>query len=113
MSVDDCVTLIDTSAKAVLLRVVAVRNVTRIGAYSPLTENGNILVNDIHASCYSVVQQHQFVHNFMVFVYSVYHNIVSLLPTDVKNLDYTQLPYFVQLPLTFIEYILPAHSFSV
>jgi hypothetical protein len=105
----ECVLVIaDKSADELMknMEIISVDNVTAIGAYSPLTENGKILVNDIHASCYSIITQHEFVHNFILFFY-------RLIPNFVKNSDFSQLPYFVRFPLTFIEHILPYESFSL
>jgi hypothetical protein len=88
------------------MEIISVDNITATGAYAPLTENGVILVNDVHASCYAIITRHAFVHEFIMFFY-------RLIPNAVKYGDFEQLPYFVRFPLTFIEYVLPFEAFSL
>ena len=57
-----------TNQKMNKSRVVSVRQVTRVGAYAPLSHTGTLVVNDVYVSCYAMFPSHVISH----YVFSVW-----------------------------------------
>ncbi len=55
------------------------------GIYAPLTEQGTIIVDNVHASCYSMVKNHKIAH----FLF----NILNKLNSFVKLTSQTYIYY--------------------
>ncbi|XP_015781554.1 desert hedgehog protein isoform X1 [Tetranychus urticae] len=64
-------------------KVVKVTQSLRKGAYAPLTRTGNLIVNQIVASCYAVVNDHALAHLSFLPV-RLYHNLIESL-NYIKN----------------------------
>ncbi|KAH7725885.1 CBN-WRT-1 protein [Aphelenchoides avenae] len=58
--------------------VIYVRIVEEVGAYSPMTESGNIVVNGIMASCHNVIRSQSVSHSFFNFFKPVQRAIESV-----------------------------------
>ena len=50
------------------VRVVKAELVTEVGIYAPMTANGRIVVNGIHASCHNIIQSHSVQNTFFSYV---------------------------------------------
>ena len=85
----DFVFVLDANKRMIKDEVVANDMVIRKGTYSPVTSHGNIIVNDIAASCYSVYN-HQLLHlAFAPFRwFDDAKNFLSNMPS-IKNHDYS------------------------
>uniref|UniRef100_A0AC34FSB1 Uncharacterized protein n=1 Tax=Panagrolaimus sp. ES5 TaxID=591445 RepID=A0AC34FSB1_9BILA len=56
VSINDCLFVITKNKKLIQIRISKIEIVKEKGIYSPMTNNGNIIVNDIFASCFNIVQ---------------------------------------------------------
>ena len=71
--VGDCLVETDLRTKeSVASRIVAIEIRSKMGLYAPVTMDGSIVVNHIHASVYSSVENHQLQHSVFSFLQSVF-----------------------------------------
>ncbi|CAD6187194.1 unnamed protein product [Caenorhabditis auriculariae] len=63
----DCLYRVD-GKKVLLTKVDRVSTVNSTGIYSPMTSTGRILVNNIHASCHTIVESHSLQNSFFSYV---------------------------------------------
>lgn len=106
VEVGDCLYVLSGEQKQVFeqRRVQKIDMVEDVGIYAPMTTNGDIIVNDIYASCYNILNnrlmQNTFIEN------------VKMLPSigwifgDNEN-DETDLPYGTSLIVELMTYVLP------
>jgi len=80
-NVGDCVLSIDNEKS-----IIVVDEITKIdsdqpaiGIFSPITQSGSILVNGVHASCYSTVENHLLQKTLHSFVLNVSKSINTLV----------------------------------
>jgi hypothetical protein len=60
------------------------------GIYSPLTESGTIIVDNIHASCYSIVKNHKVAQ----FFFNIMNNLKDLVKlTSQSYISYSKFLY--------------------
>lgn len=112
IEVGDCLYVLAGPRKQIFeqRRVQKIDMIEDIGIYAPMTTNGDIIVNDILASCFNVlnnkVMQNSFVDN------------LKLLPSvgwifgDNDNTE-TDLPYGTSLIVELMTYVLPTSIFTV
>jgi hypothetical protein len=93
------------------MQVQFIEDVQQIGAYSPLTESGTLFVEDIHASCHSVVGEHNFVHAYITFVQRIHDLFVSF--GSFGESDYSELPSYVRYALLLLEGVFPGNAYSL
>uniref|UniRef100_A0A0K0FAY6 Warthog protein 1 (inferred by orthology to a C. elegans protein) n=1 Tax=Strongyloides venezuelensis TaxID=75913 RepID=A0A0K0FAY6_STRVS len=84
VKVGDCVNKISEDGKFISMKVVDSTVKKIIGAYSPLTKNGNILVNNISASCYSVVKSNSLAHSFFHYINKL-NQLISYAATRIAS----------------------------
>uniref|UniRef100_A0A0N4Z311 Warthog protein 1 n=1 Tax=Parastrongyloides trichosuri TaxID=131310 RepID=A0A0N4Z311_PARTI len=89
-----------------------------IGAYSPLTKNGNILVNNISASCYSVVKSNSLAHSFFHYINEI-NKIISSIATSfatktgvVSEEETVELPAVAKYLYDTLNLIIPETIFD-
>uniref|UniRef100_A0AAF5DKJ8 Hint domain-containing protein n=2 Tax=Strongyloides stercoralis TaxID=6248 RepID=A0AAF5DKJ8_STRER len=68
VKVGECLNKVTEDGKFIQTKVVDSTVKKIIGAYSPLTKNGNIIVNNISASCYSIVKSNSLAHTFFYYI---------------------------------------------
>uniref|UniRef100_A0AC35GBR0 Hint domain-containing protein n=1 Tax=Panagrolaimus sp. PS1159 TaxID=55785 RepID=A0AC35GBR0_9BILA len=56
VTINDCLFVISPTKKLMKTRVSKIEKIKEKGIYSPMTNNGNIIVNDVFASCFNIVQ---------------------------------------------------------
>uniref|UniRef100_A0A914YXI7 Uncharacterized protein n=1 Tax=Panagrolaimus superbus TaxID=310955 RepID=A0A914YXI7_9BILA len=60
VQLSDCLLSMNDDTKFVPTRVYKIEKIQEMGIYAPLTDNGNIIVNSIFASCYSEIDDELF-----------------------------------------------------
>lgn len=84
--------------------ILDITDVYKQGLMAPLTEQGTLIVNNVHASCYALAKSHKVAH-FALAPYRVYHRLFGQLSdTDLTKepiLSYanTLLHLFKSLPI--------------
>jgi hypothetical protein len=71
--------------------VIDITDVSKQGLLAPLTEQGTIIVNNVHASCYALVKSHKVAH-FALAPYRVYHRLFGQL-SDTNSMTSPILSY--------------------
>lgn len=84
VKVGECVNKVSDNGKFVSIKVVDSTVKKIIGAYSPLTKNGNILVNNISASCYSIVKSNSLAHSFFHYINKI-NQLISTAATSILS----------------------------
>lgn len=84
--------------------ILEIDNIVKQGLMAPLTEQGTIVVNNVHASCYALVKSHQIAH-LALAPYRLYHRLfaaqtdASHMATPLLSYANTLLHFFKTLPL--------------
>jgi hypothetical protein len=71
--------------------ILEITDVQKQGLMAPLTEQGTILVNNVHASCYALVKSHKVAH-FALAPYRFYHRFFGQL-SDTNSMTKSILSY--------------------
>jgi hypothetical protein len=71
--------------------ILQINELTKQGLMAPLTEQGTIVVNNVHASCYALVKSHQAAH-IALAPYRFYQRIFGIL-TDTSKITEPILTY--------------------
>jgi hypothetical protein len=102
VEVGDCLYVLSQKQKYVFeqIRVQKIDIVEEIGIYAPMTSDGNIIVNDIYASCMNIIDNKIIQDSFV--------NNVKMFPSIFgENEDETDLPYGTSLIVELMTYVLP------
>jgi hedgehog protein len=84
--------------------IIEITDVNKQGLMAPLTEQGTIIVNNVHASCYALVKSHQVAH-FALAPYRFYHRLFGQLSdrnsmtTPILSYANMLLHFFKNLPI--------------
>ena len=84
--------------------IIDITEVEKQGLMAPLTEQGTIIVNNVHASCYALVNSHQVAH-WALTPYRVYHRLFASaseqesLRTPILSYANLLLNFFKNLPI--------------
>lgn len=84
--------------------IIEITDVNKQGLMAPLTEQGTIIVNNVHASCYALVKSHQVAH-FALAPYRIYHRLFGQLSdrnsmtTPILSYADMLLHFFKNLPI--------------
>lgn len=76
--------------------VATVESLSKPGYYSPVTESGTIIVNGVHASCFSSVESHKWQKTMFGIMRYVYGSIGYLFKGTTDSLMDIDIPYFLQ-----------------
>jgi len=88
-------------------KIVDKRNEIKVGIYAPVTENGNIVVNDVLASCFTNFENEIVQRIVYSFVHHANGMIKMILPTTVSELFCTS----VDVPKIFLSFLELSKSF--
>lgn len=84
--------------------VLEITDVYKQGLMAPLTEQGTIIVNNVHASCYALVKSHQVAH-FALAPYRFYYRLfgqlsdMNTMTTPILSYANGLLHFFKNLPI--------------
>ncbi len=84
--------------------IVDITDVYKQGLMAPLTEQGTIIVNNVHASCYALVKSHKVAH-FALAPYRFYYRLfgqssnIDSITTPILSYAETLLHFFKNLPI--------------
>ncbi len=84
--------------------IIDITDVYKQGLMAPLTEQGTIIINNVHASCYALVKSHKVAH-FALAPYRFYHRLfgqsskINSLTTPILSYAEILLHFFKNLPI--------------
>lgn len=82
--------------------ILTIQEVEKQGLMAPLTEQGTILVNNVHASCYALANSHDVAH-WALAPYRLYHRLFGSVETKTSQpiLSYANvlLQFFKNIPI--------------
>uniref|UniRef100_A0A914Y4G4 Uncharacterized protein n=1 Tax=Panagrolaimus superbus TaxID=310955 RepID=A0A914Y4G4_9BILA len=78
VSISDCLFIVQRNTKLIQSRISKIERIEEKGIYSPMTNNGNIIVNDIFASCYNIVKNDKLQLSFPSLSKRIKHFISTL-----------------------------------
>lgn len=84
--------------------VLEIGDISKQGLMAPLTEQGTIIVNNVHASCYALVKSHNVAH-FALAPYRFYHRFfgqlskTNAITTPILSYAEILLHFFKNLPI--------------
>ncbi|KAH7695787.1 CBN-WRT-1 protein [Aphelenchoides avenae] len=93
--------------------VIYVRIVEEVGAYSPMTESGNIVVNGIMTSCHNVIRSQSVSHSFFNFFKPVERALRSFFASrQAYGNEEVHLPFGVDYILQMVHQFIPVSFFE-
>jgi hypothetical protein len=84
--------------------IIDITDVYKQGLMAPLTEQGTIIVNNVHASCYALVKSHKVAH-FALAPYRFYHRLfgqsskINSITPSILSYAEILLHFFKNLPI--------------
>lgn len=84
--------------------ILEITDISKQGLMAPLTEQGTIIVNNVHASCYALVKSHDVAH-FALAPYRFYHRFfgqlseTNTITAPILSYAETLLHFFKNLPI--------------
>lgn len=84
--------------------IIEITNVQKQGLMAPLTDQGTIIVNNVHASCYALVKSHEVAH-FALAPYRFYRRLfgslseTTTMATPLLSYANVLLHFFKNLPI--------------
>nr|Q94128.1 RecName: Full=Warthog protein 1; Contains: RecName: Full=Warthog protein 1 N-product; Contains: RecName: Full=Warthog protein 1 C-product; Flags: Precursor [Caenorhabditis elegans]AAB17540.1 ZK [Caenorhabditis elegans] len=103
MTIGDCL-MVKENEKLVMTTISEKSTFYETGVYAPMTETGDLIVDDVYASCHNVVKANTLSHTFLNFATSVQQKMRSVL----GSLEETgHLPATSEFFLNIIDVLLP------
>jgi len=82
--------------------IIDINDIKKQGLMAPLTEQGTIIVNNVHTSCYAIVKYHPLAH-FALAPYRIYHRLFGRMSDNNISpmLTYANIlfQFFKNLPI--------------
>ncbi|TKR72257.1 hypothetical protein L596_019732 [Steinernema carpocapsae] len=104
----DCLFTVAEGNKVHESRVVRIDTVEQTGIYAPMTASGNIVVNDVLASCHSVLDNDH-VHKAFMYLVDMYTGLKSFVQgKEHKTSDLIELPIGTGFLLDVVSSVMPA-----
>uniref|UniRef100_A0A914QR55 Uncharacterized protein n=1 Tax=Panagrolaimus davidi TaxID=227884 RepID=A0A914QR55_9BILA len=79
VTINDCLFVISPKKKLMKTRISKIEIIKEKGIYSPMTNNGNIIVNDVFASCFNIVQNDVVQITFPTIIKKVSNHLSKIL----------------------------------
>jgi Hint module. len=101
--------IVHKNGKAYVERVTRLENVIQTGVYAPLTTSGTIVVNNVFASCYAVIDN-QFLAHLSFIPVRLYHSLVNLFSSNhIENSSHvTGIHWYPKLLYSMSDYFIPS-----
>lgn len=94
--------LVVSSNKTAWEKIIEITELDKQGLMAPLTEQGTIIVNNVHASCYALVKYHSLGHIALApfrWYHRVFGQISDLNSTPILNYANVLLEFFQNMPI--------------
>jgi hypothetical protein len=82
--------------------ILEISDVHKQGLMAPLTEQGTIIINNIHASCYALVKSHRVAHAALA-PYRIYHRLFGAFTMNMNNSSTTPILSYANVLLNFFK----------
>uniref|UniRef100_A0AC35U3J8 HintN domain-containing protein n=1 Tax=Rhabditophanes sp. KR3021 TaxID=114890 RepID=A0AC35U3J8_9BILA len=119
LEVGKCLNKLNDQNDFELIKIKALSVTKIVGAYSPLTKNGNIIVNGISASCHSVVKSNSLAHSFFYYLSQMNNKMVSIInyltfqqTTSNASTETVELPAVATYFYDALNLIIPENLFD-
>ncbi|CAI2342770.1 unnamed protein product [Caenorhabditis sp. 36 PRJEB53466] len=100
----DCVMVKENDENLVMTLITDKSTFYETGVYAPMTENGDLIVDNVYASCHNVIKTNTLTHTFLNFATSMQQKVRSFL----GSLEETgHLPATSEFFLNIIDVLLP------
>uniref|UniRef100_A0AC34FCQ1 Uncharacterized protein n=1 Tax=Panagrolaimus sp. ES5 TaxID=591445 RepID=A0AC34FCQ1_9BILA len=113
IAVGDCLLKKTVSGSFIPLRVTVISTVEEKGVYSPMTESGGILVNDVMASCHNVVRSETLSHTFFRAILRFERTVRRFFTYMNGTQKEVHLPFGVEFIFKTLHNFIPKNTFDV
>lgn len=95
------------------MQVAAISTAEEKGAFSPMTESGTIVVNQVMASCHNVVKSETLSHTFFKTVLKFERRIRQFFTYGNGDKKEVHLPYGVEFVFKTLHHFIPESTFDI
>uniref|UniRef100_A0AC34RLL8 Uncharacterized protein n=1 Tax=Panagrolaimus sp. JU765 TaxID=591449 RepID=A0AC34RLL8_9BILA len=113
IAVGDCLLKQNKDRAFVPIRVGSISTTEEKGVYSPMTESGTIVVNQIMASCHNVVKSETLSHTFFKTVLKVERSIRQFFTYINGDKSEVHLPFGVEFIFKALHHFIPENTFEI
>uniref|UniRef100_A0A1I8AUT3 HintN domain-containing protein n=1 Tax=Steinernema glaseri TaxID=37863 RepID=A0A1I8AUT3_9BILA len=108
LQVGDCLYKRSNSSDLDKVVVTDISVVTEIGAFSPMTANGDIIVNDLVASCHNVIRSSSLSHTLIHYMSKVESAVRHFFQLTDKSNGHIDLPFGFEYLFRALDQFVPA-----
>ena len=113
IAVGDCLLKKTSEGSFIPLQVTVISTVEERGVYSPMTESGGIIVNDVMASCHNVVRSETLSHTFFRAILRFERGVRRFFTYMNGDRKEVHLPFGVEFVFKTLHTFIPENTFDV